>query len=100
MITYNHIDQYENYDEYYSKYIEPMNTTLDDDKWREIFRDFEDAALPEFLYWYPLCQRLDFSIYDSKHKKGDALMGISFQNCSGDDSKNLLISPMLQAFQG
>ena len=68
MITYNHIDQYENYGEYYSKYIEPMNTTLDDDKWWEIFRDFEDAALTKFLYWYPLCQRLDFSIYASNLK--------------------------------
>lgn len=68
MITYAHSDQFDSWEEYYSNYIEPLNTTMDDDEWWTLFREFENVALTDYLYWYPIVQRMDKSVYASNLK--------------------------------
>lgn len=64
MLDDAHIDMFDSYASY-NEYISYLNSELDDDAWWAKFREFEDACLEEYMYWYPLCQRLDQSIYTS-----------------------------------
>lgn len=68
MLTYAHADQFDSWGSYTSDYIEPLNTTMDDAAWWEKFRGFENAALTDYLYWYPIVQRMDKSVYASNLK--------------------------------
>lgn len=68
MITYAHADQFDSWESYVNTYIEPLNTTMENDAWWEKFREFENAALTDYLYWYPIVQRMDKSVYSSSLK--------------------------------
>ena len=82
MNTYAHSEQFDSWDEYYNTYIEPLNTTMDDEKWWTMFREFEEVALTDYLYWYPIVQRMDKSVY-AANLKGLERIGWQTWNLTG-----------------
>ena len=62
--TYIHADQFDTWADYQEKWIEPLNGELDTTKFWEMFSDYQDVVLTsDYLYYYPLLNRIDASAY-------------------------------------
>ena len=47
-----------------------------------MFREFEEVALTDYLYWYPIVQRMDKSVY-AANLKGLERIGWQTWNLTG-----------------